>query len=301
MELLRRGGGSEHVGCIAGSGGLALEGQLERLKKLFPGVSTVIPNWFPVPNGAVGREGVAYEQHVRRESGEHVVSDWNLGEHQIFLGLLNVKNELGHTWVGLPQFLEDKDELHPRGLVKAGAVILEVVEDCSYWDASVKRPGEAHLLEPRQLDVGHDEVARTHLNCADTALVGRPDCPSVFHPSNFGETVVLQKSFDGRVVIGTRVAHEVKGHSPVVRLVDGIGEDHSRGVAGSRSSEGDAEGAHHERLVELLQVDIARLCRDGDKHVARLLEDGGDVSQFGHNEGGQSARRMVRFGLILNQ
>ena len=37
---------------------------------------------------------------------------------------------------------------------------------------------------------------------------------------------------------------------------------------------------------ELLQVSIARLRRDGAKYVARLLEDGGDVSQFVHDEGG---------------
>ena len=49
----------------------------------------------------------------------------------------------------------------------------------------------------------------------------------------------------------------------MVCLVDGIGEDHAGGAASSRTSEGDAEGAHDERLVESLEVEIARLFRDG--------------------------------------
>ena len=81
-------------------------------------------------------------------------------------------------------------------------------------------------------------------------------------------------------------------------LVNGNGEDHAGGAAGSCPSEGDAKVAHNERLVELLQVGIARLRRDGAKRVDRLLEDGGDVSQFGHDEGGWSAQRVVRFALI---
>ena len=84
----------------------------------------------------------------------------------------------------------------------------------------------------------------------------------------------------------------------MVRLVDGIWEDHAGGAAGGRPIEGDAEGAHDERLVEFLQVRIAWLCCYGAEHVARLLEDGGDVSQFGHDGGGRSARRVVRFDLI---
>ena len=108
--------------------------------------------------------------------------------------------------------------------------------------------------------------------------------------------------FDLRVVVRTRVAHEIEGPSEI-RLVDGIEEDHSggaaegaaKGAAGSCPSEGDAKGAHDERLVESLQVRIARLCRDGAKRVARLLEDGGDVGQFGHDEGGgRSAQLVVR-------
>ena len=115
MESLRRGGGYEHIWRVSGSGGLTIEGHLEGLKELFPGVLTLVPNWFAIPDGAVTREGVAFEQHVRHESGEHVVGDWKLGAHRFFLGLFHVDNELGHTWVGLPHFVEAEDEFHPAG------------------------------------------------------------------------------------------------------------------------------------------------------------------------------------------
>ena len=72
----------------------------------------------------------------------------------------------------------------------------------------------------------------------------------------------------------------------MVCLVDGFGEDHVRGAAIGCPSEGGAEGTHDERLVELLEVGIARLCRDGAERVARLLEDVGDVGELGHDEGG---------------
>ena len=84
----------------------------------------------------------------------------------------------------------------------------------------------------------------------------------------------------------------------MVCLVDGIEEDHAGGAAGGRPREGDTKGAQDERLVESLQVGIARICRDGAGRVASLLEDGGDFSQFGHDERGRSARRVVRFALI---
>ena len=209
MESLRRSGGSEDVRRVSDNGGLALEGQLEGLKKFFSGVPTLVPNWFAVPDGEVAREGVAFEQHVRCESGQNVVGDWKLGAHRFFPGLFHVDNELGHTWVGIPQYVEAEDELHPRGPVKAGAFLLEVVEDCSDRDAGVKLTRDVQLLDPRRFDVGQDEVARNHLNCADVALVGHPSCPAVFHPAHFGETFVLRKSFDVRVVIGMRATHEV--------------------------------------------------------------------------------------------
>ena len=118
-----------------------------------------------------------------------------VGRAPIFLGLFHVDNELGHTWVGLPRFVEAEDDLHPCGPVKAGSVLLDVAEDCYDRDAGVKRPGDAQLLDSRRFDVGQYEVARIHLNCVDVALVGHPGCPDVFHPAHFGETVVLSKVF----------------------------------------------------------------------------------------------------------
>ena len=60
-----------------------------------------------------------------------------VGRAPIFLGLLHVDDKLGHAWVGLPQFVEAEDEFYPRGPVQAGAVLLEVVEDCLYRDVGV--------------------------------------------------------------------------------------------------------------------------------------------------------------------
>ena len=213
--------------------------------------------------------------------------------HLFFLGLIHVDDELGHAWVGLPQFVEAEDEFYPRGPVQDGAVLLEVVEDCSDRDAGVKRPGDAQLLDPRRFDNCQDKFSSTYLDCMNAALVGRPSCQAVLHPSHLGETVVLQKSFDVWVVVGARFVHEVKVPS-VIRLVDGFGEDRARSAAGGRPSEGDTKGAHDKRLVELLKVSTTRICCDGAGRVARLLEDGVDVGQFGHDEGGWSARRVVR-------
>ena len=114
-----------------------------------------------------------------------------------------------------------------------------MAEDCSDQDAGVKRPGNAQLLDPCRFNVGQDEVSSTYLNCADAALVGRPGCPAVLNLSHFEETVVLQKLFDVRVVVGARVTHEIEGPY-VLRLVDDSGEDHSVGASGGRPSEGDA-------------------------------------------------------------
>ena len=187
--------------------------------------------------------------------------------------------------------MESKDEFYPRGPVQAGAVPLEVIKDCSDRYAGVKRPRDAQLLDPRRFDVGQDEVSSTYLDCANAALVGSPGCPAVLRPLHLGDTVVLQESLDVWVVVGVRVAHEVEGPS-VVRLVDGFREDHGIGAAGGRPSEGDAKGAHDERLIESLKVGIARLCCDGTERVDRLLEYGVGVSEFGHAEGG--AERAAR-------
>ena len=161
VESLSCGVGSEHVRCIAGSCGLALEVQLKGFNEFLPGVPTLVPYWFAIPDGAVARGGVALGQHVSRESGEHAVRDRKLGTHRFFLGLLHVDDELGHAGVGLPQFVEAEDELHPRGLVQAGAVFLEVIEVCSDQDAGVKHPGDAQLLDPCRFNVGQDEVSST--------------------------------------------------------------------------------------------------------------------------------------------
>ena len=77
----------------------------------------------------------------------------------------------------------------------------------------------------------------------------------------------------------------------MVRLVDGFGEDHSGGAASGCPSEGDDDGARDKRLVESLEVGITRLCHDGAKRVARLLEDGVSSDM---RKGGRSARHVVR-------
>ena len=76
----------------------------------------------------------------------------------------------------------------------------------------------------------------------------------------------------------------------MVRMVDGFGEDHSLGASIGRPSEGDAERAHDECLVETLEVGITRLCDDGTERVARLLEDVVDVGELGQDGGGGRAR-----------
>ena len=76
VEALCGGSGSEHVWSITGSGGFALERQLQWLKELLPGGLFLVPHRLAIPDGIVAREGVGLEEHVRRESGEHVVCDW---------------------------------------------------------------------------------------------------------------------------------------------------------------------------------------------------------------------------------
>ena len=68
---------------------------------------------------------------------------------------------------------------------------------------------------------------------------------------HLGEKVFLRESFDVRVLVGARVAHEIEGPS-VVCPVDGIGEDHAGGADVGHPSEGDAKNAHDKRLVESL-------------------------------------------------
>ena len=126
------------------------------------------------------------------------------------MGILHVDNKLCHTGVGLLQVVEAEYKFYPRGPVQAGAVLLEVIEDCSYQDSGVKRPGDAQLLDPRRFDVGQDEVLRTYLDCANAALVGRPGYPAVIHPSHLGEKVFLLEPFNVWVVVRARIAHEVK-------------------------------------------------------------------------------------------
>ena len=77
---------------------------------------------------------------------------------------------------------------------------------------------------------------------------------------------------------------------------------HARGVSSGRPSEGDVERAHDELLVETLEVSIARLCGDETERVARLLEDGVDVDELGHDEGGaeRAARGPFNVTLINN-
>ena len=147
--------------------------------------------------------------------------------------------------------MEAEDELHLRRQVQAGAVLLEMIEDCSDPDAGVKRPGDAQLLDPCQFDVSQDEVTSTYLNCADEDLVGCYGCPAVLHPSHSGETVVLRKSFDVRFLVKARVAHEIEGPY-VVRLFNGIREDHNGGASDGRPSEVDTKTSHDKRLVESL-------------------------------------------------
>ena len=87
--------------------------------------------------------------------------------------------------------------------------------------------------------------------------------------------------------------YEVDGPS-VVHLVDRFGEDHAGGAAIGRPSEVDAEGAHDERLVELLEIGITRICCDGAKRVAILLEMSLMSLSSDMIKGGRSARRVIR-------
>ena len=66
-------------------------------------------------------------------------------------------------------------------------------------------------------------------------------------------------------------------------FVDRIGEDYYGGTAGGRTGQGDSEAADDKHLVETLKVAIVLLWSDGTEDVARLLECGSDVCEFGHD------------------
>ena len=85
----------------------------------------------------------------------------------------------------------------------------------------------------------------------------------------------------------------------MVRLVDGFVEDHARGAASGGPSEGDAEIAHDERLIETPEIGIARLYGDGTERVACLLEDGVNFSEFGHDGGGAERAARGPFNVTL--
>ena len=85
----------------------------------------------------------------------------------------------------------------------------------------------------------------------------------------------------------------------MVHLVDGFGEDHTGGAASGRPSEGDAESAHNERLIETLEVGIAQLRSDGTERAAHLLEDDVDVGKFRHDGGGAELTASGPFNVTL--
>ena len=59
------------------------------------------------------------------------------------------------------------------------------------------------------------------------------------------------------------------------------------GAAGRFPGEGDTEAVDYEHLLEELKVATVQFQVDGTEGVARLLEGGGDICEFGHDaEGG---------------
>ena len=53
-----------------------------------------------------------------------------------------------------------------------------------------------------------------------------------------------------------RGAHEFEGRALVVRFVEKFREEYSRGAAGGRPGEGDAEAADDDHLIDTLMVAI---------------------------------------------
>ena len=85
----------------------------------------------------------------------------------------------------------------------------------------------------------------------------------------------------------------------MVCLVDGFGEYHDGGAASGSPSEGDAERANDEHLVEMLEVGITWIRVDGTERVARLLENGVDVGELGHDGGGAERAVQGPFNVTL--
>ena len=113
-------------------------------------------------------------------------------------------------------------------------------------------------------------------------------------------TVVLREICFGGVAVYARGVHEVEGRAPLVFFVDGFGEDYAGGATDGRLCEADDEAADEEHLVEKLKVAIVQLRADGNEFVARLLESGGDVREFGHDAewGGEHVVSRLVFFLI---
>ena len=95
--------------------------------------------------------------------------------------------------------------------------------------------------------------------------------------------VVLREVLFGGVAVCTCGEKKVKDMPPLVCFVDGVGEDYAGGAAGGCPSEAENEAADTEHLVETLNIAIVRLRANGTEGVARLLESGGDVREFGHD------------------
>ena len=141
---------------------------------------------------------------------------------------------------------------------------------------------------------------RPHIDGADAALVGRPCRPAVFETVHHRRVVVLREVLYCGVVVCTRGAHEVEGHTPVFCFVDGVGEDYVGGNSVGRPGECDAEAVDDKHLIEPLKTAIVRIRADGAEGFARLLERGNDVREFVHGSewGGERGGSRPVFVLI---
>ena len=83
----------------------------------------------------------------------------------------------------------------------------------------------------------------------------------------------------------------------MVCLVDSFGKDQAGGASSGGPSEGDAERAHDERLVETLEVGIARLCvLLAFWKMAWMCVD---VGELGHDGGGAERATWGPFNVKL--